>query len=142
MSPSLVWLIITSFFAIMLSIIYFTTNKLKPVLRIKLPETWEAIIDGRKRKEVRLNSNLIIDINPGDLVVLNHRDNTKMVKITKKIYYNSFREMLEKEGIHTVFFIRGINSIDDAIKYYRRRCFYSKNKERKSGVCVLHFRAD
>ena len=46
--------------------------------------------------------------------------------------------MLEAEGIRSVIFNHNIVTINQAISYYRERCFYSKKKEER-GVCVLYF---
>jgi len=94
------------------------------------PQYLKAIAEGRKRVEGRLYDEKRQGIKPGDMIIFENQ----LIAVVKDVrVYPSFREMLEREGVENV--LPGVESIEEAVKVYRR--FYSEEKEKKYGVVAI-----
>ncbi|WP_297501544.1 ASCH domain-containing protein [Thermococcus sp.] len=99
--------------------------------RMGLQEEYlRAIAEGKKRVEGRLYDEKRRAIKPGDNIIFEDR----LVCVVKDVrVYQSFGEMLEKEGLENV--LPGVKSIEEGVKVYRK--FYSEEKEKKYGVVAI-----
>lgn len=103
---------------------------------ITLQQPWlDHITSGKKTVEGRLNKGVFKIINIGDTVKwFSKRDGKSAnTKITKKVIYPSFQEMLEGEGLLRV--LPGIKSIEEGVSIYRK--FYSEEDEKQYGVIAF-----
>ncbi|AAL80579.1 ASCH domain-containing protein [Pyrococcus furiosus DSM 3638] len=97
-----------------------------------LQEEFLELIKLRKKKiEGRLYDEKRRQIKPGD--VISFEGGKLKVRVKAIRVYNSFREMLEKEGLENV--LPGVKSIEEGIQVYRR--FYDEEKEKKYGVVAI-----
>lgn len=89
------------------------------------------ILNGQKTIEGRLNKGKFKDLQIGDILIIGSEEN-KFI-INKLTTYQSFREMLEKEGIENV--IPDKNTLDEAEGVYHN--FYTKEQEEEFGVVAI-----
>lgn len=88
------------------------------------------ILSGKKTVEGRLNKGKLKEIEIGDILNIN---NEVEFQVIGKRAYNSFREMIESEGIEKT--IPDKKSIEEAVEVYRR--FYTLEEENKFGVVAI-----
>ena len=106
---------------------------------MKLEHKWyEHIVNGRKTVEGRLYDEKRRKIGIGDCIVFKpvgcSKCNTLLYTVVLGLRrYNSFREMLEKEGIEHV--LPDIHSLDEGVKVYRK--YYSAEDEERYGVVAI-----
>ena len=109
---------------------------------IHVSEPWFSLLkSGKKKAEGRLNKGIFEKLNIGDIVVwftMNKETNEKMEfssEIIDKQRYNTFREMLENEGLENVLPDKNVESIEDGVSVYRR--WYNEDMEKKFGVLAI-----
>lgn len=86
------------------------------------------ILSGQKTIEGRLNKGKYKDLKIGDILLIGPEE--KMFFIERITIYETFREMIEKEGVENV--IPDKDNIDDAESIYYK--FYKKEQEKEFGV--------
>lgn len=89
------------------------------------------ILNGQKTVEGRLNKGKFKDLKVGDILLIGPEE--KKFLIERTTIYESFREMIEEEGIENV--IPDKNNIDDAEAVYYK--FYTKEQEKEFGVLAI-----
>jgi len=100
---------------------------------ITIKQPWFNLIkSGKKTVEGRLNSGLFAKLQIGNIITWLHHDMKCKVKIISIKKYDSFRTMLEKEGLDKV--LPTIDNIDEGVKLYRQ--YYSEERE-KVGVLAI-----
>jgi len=100
---------------------------------ITIKQPWFNLIkSGSKTIEGRLNSGLFAKLQVGNIITWLNQNMKCKVKIISIKKYDSFRMMLEKEGLDKV--LPTIDNIDDGVKLYRQ--YYSIEKE-KVGVVAI-----
>lgn len=101
---------------------------------MNVQDPWFTFIkDGKKTVEGRLNKGKFAELKINDIVTWingNRECKTKIRHINK---YNSFKEMLEKEGLDKV--LPSIESINDGVQVYRK--FYTEEDEKTYGVLAI-----
>ena len=91
------------------------------------------IENGKKIVEGRLRKHSFNVIKEGDNVLwVNGDDEEKSVltRITKKVEYESFEEMIRSEGLGNV--LPNCETVEEGVEVYRQ--FYSEEKEKEFGV--------
>lgn len=107
------------------------------IISINVQEPYHSfILEGRKNVEGRLNKGKFASMNLGDILVL-EPENSRFIIIEKNVY-ESFREMIEKEGIGNV--IPDKNNIDEAVNVYYK--FYTKEQEKEFGVVAIRIKKE
>ncbi len=86
------------------------------------------ILNGQKTIEGRLNKGKFKDLKIGDILLIGPEE--KRFLIERTTIYETFREMIEKEGIENV--IPNKDNIDEAEAVYYK--FYTKEQEKEFGV--------
>ena len=98
---------------------------------MNVQEPWFTFIkNGDKTVEGRLNKGRFAELKVGDIIIWQQECQVKISYIKK---YDSFKEMLEEEGLDKV--LPGIKTIDDGVKVYRK--FYTEEDENKFGVLAI-----
>lgn len=92
------------------------------------------ILNGKKTIEGRLNKGKFKDLKIGDILLIGLDE--KRFIIEKTTIYQSFRAMIEKEGIENV--IPDKHNINDAEAVYYK--FYTKEQEKEFGVIAIKIR--
>ncbi len=106
---------------------------------MKLELKWyENIVNGKKIIEGRLYDEKRKKIGIGDCIIfkpVGHMTrNTLLYTVVLGLrHYNSFREMLEKEGIERV--LPGVYDLNEGVEVYRE--YYSVEDEKKYGVIAI-----
>lgn len=102
-------------------------------------EPWFTYIkNGRKTVEGRLNKGRFKEIEIGTILRFidnNNLDNYVTVRVVNIINYDTFRDMLETEGIDNVLPDESVRSIDDGVLVYRE--FYSHEAEKANKVLAI-----
>jgi len=80
-----------------------------------------------------LNKGKFADMQLGDTAVIN---DVVEVEIVRTRTYDSFRDMIQNEGIEKV--IPGAHSLEDAINVYYK--FYTREQEKKYGVRAIEIK--
>ncbi|AYV82236.1 MAG: hypothetical protein Homavirus19_5 [Homavirus sp.] len=117
-------------------------NKDRPI-EVSLSEPWFSLIkNGEKKVEGRLNKGLFERIGVGQQITFFNMDritkqkNTFTCKVVDKKPYDTFEEMLEKEGLQNVLPDRSLKTVQDGVNVYRR--WYNETMEKQYGVMALH----
>ena len=101
--------------------------------KCNLDLNWLQYIEaGLKTVEGRLYKDKFQEMKVGDVIIFN---NAIRVQVTALINYNSFRDMLLIEGIHTV--LPNIDSVEEGVNVYHK--YYSPEKEMEYGVLAIRF---
>lgn len=110
-----------------------------------LNSVWfDAIKNGKKIAEGRLNKSWVATLQPLDMIEFKKRtengiDETQTpirVMVTKLKKYNTFTELFDDVGLDRV--LPGIKSYEDGVKIYRQ--WYSEDKEKELGVVGIFFK--
>jgi len=105
------------------------------ILTKSIQEPWFSFIKhGKKKVEGRLNKSWVENLQQLDRIIWTDKDSHVSTIVRDLKHYNSFVEMLEKEGIENV--LPGVRTIDDGMKIYRK--LYSEEDENKFGVVGIH----
>ena len=100
-----------------------TLNIIEPYLSL--------VLNGQKTIEGRLNIDKYKDLKTGDILLIGpERRKFNVERIYK---YNSFEDMLNKEGVNNV--LPNITKINEAIEVYYS--FYTKEQEKEFGVLAI-----
>ena len=99
------------------------------IYNLNVEERWfNAIVDGNKTVEGRLNKNFLKNIKVNDYIVFECNKIFTFRMLVKCItYYRSFEEYLICEGLERT--LPGIKTLEDGISVYRE--YYSKENEEK-----------
>lgn len=89
------------------------------------------ILNGQKTIEGRLNKGKFKDLKIDDILLIGEAE--KEFKIKKINSYNSFKEMLNNEGLNNV--VPDKETIEEAEKVYFQ--FYTKEEEKEFGVLAI-----
>ncbi len=89
------------------------------------------ILNEQKTVEGRLNKGKFKDLKIGDILLIGPEE--KRFLIERTTVYDTFREMIEKEGIENV--IPDKDNIDEAKAVYYK--FYTKEQEKEFGVLAI-----
>ncbi|MEA3450111.1 MAG: ASCH domain-containing protein [Patescibacteria group bacterium] len=92
---------------------------------------YSFILEGQKTVEGRLNKGKFTSIQKDDILVLAPEDIE--FEVIEKNIYNSFREMIESEGVENV--IPDKTGIEEATNIYYK--FYTKEQEKQFGVVAI-----
>lgn len=98
-------------------------------------EYFEYVISGLKTVEGRINNEKFKRFVIGSYIKFNCENKYIICKILNKTEYNSFKSMLENEGIQNC--LPNCNDINEAIEIYRNIGNY-RNLE-KNGVIAIKF---
>lgn len=103
-------------------------------MNVNVQEPWFTFIKkGKKTVEGRLNKGRFASLKINDILIFENNGQECKVKIVDINKYNSFKELMEKEGLEKV--LPGVESIDKGIKVYRQ--FYSEEDEKKYGILAI-----
>lgn len=89
---------------------------------------------GKKTVEGRLRKPSFEIIKEGDKVRWVNLNDAVLTKITKRVEYDSFEEMIRNERIENV--LPGCETIEEGVGVYRQ--FYSEEQEKEFGVYAFH----
>jgi ASC-1-like (ASCH) protein len=89
------------------------------------------VLNGKKTIEGRLNKGKFKDLKTGDILLIGPEEKEYIIERTT--LYNSFKEMIEKEGIENV--VPDKNNIESAEAVYYK--FYTKEEEKEYGVLAI-----
>lgn len=89
------------------------------------------ILNGQKIIEGRLNNGKFKNLKIGDILLIGPKE--EKFYIEKISIYESFKDMLSKEGIHNV--VPDKNSIEEAVEVYYN--FYTREQEKEFGVLAI-----
>jgi ASC-1-like (ASCH) protein len=107
------------------------------MLTKNVQEPWFSYIkNGQKKVEGRLNKSWVKTVQKLDRITWTYEEAHFSTYIVDLKQYSSFRQMLEKEGVHNV--LPGIDSVDQGVEVYRQ--FYSEEDEKVFGVIGIHLR--
>jgi len=115
---------------LMLSFFFNIKNMQKISINVQEPY-YSFIINGQKTVEGRLNKGKFASIQKGDILIL-APENIEF-EVIKKNIYNSFKEMIQSEGVKNV--IPDKTNIEEAIKVYYK--FYTAEQENEFGVSAI-----
>ncbi len=105
-------------------------NNSKYKLELNVQEPYLSLIkSGKKTVEGRLGKDKYFALQKGDLIKINDLE----VEVLGVRKYDSFRDMLMKEGIENV--IPDAKDLESAVNVYYK--FYSKEDEKKFGVAGI-----
>ena len=100
---------------------------------ITIKQPWFNLIkSGKKTIEGRVNAGLFARLEKNNVIQWLHQNMKCKVKIIDIRKYDSFRTMLEKEGLDKI--LPNIDNIDDGVKLFRK--YYSEEKERNGVVAI------
>lgn len=105
-------------------------------LVVKLKEPWFTLIKkGIKTVEGRPNKGIFKNIKVGDTIQFFNYKNSILVIVTDIVKYNTFRDMLEMEGLDKVLPDNSINNLDEGVAIYGK--YYSPEIEKEYGVLAI-----
>jgi ASC-1-like (ASCH) protein len=93
------------------------------------------IKNGTKTVEGRLNKGKFRVMSIGDTIIFHNKSTDEIIKVivTKKTVYNTFKEMLESEGLDIVLPRQLV--IEDGVNVYRQ--FFTEEQEKGHGVVAI-----
>jgi len=101
---------------------------------ITVRQPWFGYIkNGQKKIEGRPNRGIFSKLVSGDIIVWHNSDNICRTKIISIRKYNSFKKMIQEEGLNNI--LPNINNIEAGVNIYRK--FYSEKDENKFGVLAI-----
>lgn len=99
-----------------------------------IKQPWfKYIKSGQKKIEGRLFKGSFKHIKSMDTIIWNHKEMKIRVKVTSVRHYNTFKELLEEEGIDKV--LPNTTSVMDGVNIYRT--YFSEADEKKYGVVAI-----
>lgn len=108
------------------------------LLNVRQP-WYDLIKSGDKTVEGRLNKGIFSQLKAGDSIEWSESKDPNSEKfrviISYVTKYDSFKEMLEAEGISNVLPIYYVTNVEDGIRIYRQ--FYDEENEKKFGVLAI-----
>ncbi len=107
-------------------------NYIMTTLTLNIIEPYVSfILSGRKIIEGRLNKDKFKDLKIGDILLIGPE--RKKFNIERISIYESFKDMLSKEGVNNV--VPNKNTVEEAVKVYYN--FYTKEQEKEFGVLAI-----
>lgn len=100
---------------------------------------FQMIKDGSKNVEGRINNNKYSVLNKGDIIKFSANENNKTIecRVVGIKKYETFKEMLSKEGIENM--LPGIKNIEEGVRIYESFGDY-RNKVKQQGCIAIKFK--
>lgn len=109
-------------------------KQLKQPIKLTIKQPWfDLIKSGKKTIEGRLKRGIFIKLKPNDIIIWEHKKLNLKVTVKYINNYNSFEEMLKKEGMEKV--LPNINSIEAGVNKYHE--YFSLEDEKQYGVISI-----